>query len=95
VAALFVKTQTRRQAQLVALRGRVAVLPWYTARQVTTMIDEKLARFRLHRNSIGRYRRLLKTTLTDLERDFIEQRLSEEQSAMEALAASTFLLSFA
>jgi hypothetical protein len=61
---------------------------------MTSMIDEKLARLRMHRNSIGRYRRLLKTTLTDLERDFIEQRLAEEQSAMEALAASTFPVSF-
>jgi hypothetical protein len=58
------------------------------------MIDEKLARLRTHRNNIGRYRRLLNTRLTDCERQFIEKRLSEERSAMERLAASTFPLAF-
>ena len=58
------------------------------------MIDEKLALLRTHRNNIDRYRRLLKTRLTDLERRFIERRLSEEQTAMDELAASTFPVSF-
>jgi hypothetical protein len=53
------------------------------------MIDEKLARLRTHR-----YRRLLKTQLTDCERQFIEKRLTEERSAMESLAASAFPLTF-
>jgi hypothetical protein len=54
------------------------------------MIDDKLARSRTHRNNIDRYRRLLKTRLTELERHYIERRLSEEQSALDKLAASTF-----
>ena len=54
------------------------------------MIDEKLARLRTHRNNIARYRCLLKTKLTNLERQFIERRLSEEQSDFERLAAGTF-----
>jgi hypothetical protein len=58
------------------------------------MIDEKQARLRNHRNSISRYNRLLKTDLTELERRFIEKRVSEERSAMEALAASTFPIRF-
>jgi hypothetical protein len=58
------------------------------------MIDENLARLRTHRNNISRYRRLLKTQLTDCERQFIEKRLSEEQSAMERVAATTFPLAF-
>lgn len=58
------------------------------------MIDEKLALLRSHRNNISRYRRLLKTKLTDLERQFIERRVSEERSAMEELAAATFPLTF-
>ncbi|WOH51101.1 hypothetical protein [Bradyrhizobium sp. sBnM-33] len=58
------------------------------------MIDEKLARLRTHRNNIDRYRRLLKTRLTELEQQYIEKRLSEEQSALERLAASTFPLTF-
>ena len=32
------------------------------------MIDEQLARLRTHRNNIARYRHLLKTKLSDLER---------------------------
>ncbi len=58
------------------------------------MFDENLARIRTHRNSIYRYRRLLRTKLSDLEREFIERRLSEEQSALEALAAETFPVAF-
>jgi len=51
------------------------------------MTEASLARLRTHRNNIHRYRELLETKLTDLERQFIERRLSEEQSALEALAA--------
>jgi hypothetical protein len=58
------------------------------------MFDEKLARLRTHRSSIGRYNRLLKTELTELERRFIEKRVAEERTAMEALAASTFPIRF-
>jgi hypothetical protein len=58
------------------------------------MIDQKLARLRSHRNNINRYQRLKKTTLTDLEREFIDRRLAAEQSAFEALIASTFPLTF-
>ena len=54
------------------------------------MIDENLARLRAHHNNISRYRRLLKTQLTDCERQFIERRLFEEQSAMETVAATPF-----
>ena len=61
---------------------------------MTTMTDEKFALLRTHRNNISRYRRLLKTNLTELECQFIERRLSEERSAMERLASSTFPLAF-
>jgi hypothetical protein len=50
------------------------------------MTDEELARLRAHDSNISRYRRLLKTNLSDLERRFLEQRLSEERSAVESLA---------
>ncbi|QQN61761.1 hypothetical protein JIR23_19240 [Bradyrhizobium diazoefficiens] len=58
------------------------------------MIDAKLARLRAHRHNVGRYRRLLRTQLSPLERQYIERRLSEENAAIEALAASTFPLAF-
>jgi hypothetical protein len=48
--------------------------------------DEKLARLRAHNNNISRYRRLLKTNLSELERGFIERRLNEETLAIESLA---------
>jgi hypothetical protein len=54
------------------------------------MIEENLARLRTHRSNIYRYRRLLNTRLSDLERRFIEQRLTEERAAIERLASSTF-----
>jgi hypothetical protein len=50
------------------------------------MIDESLARMRTHRNNIRRYHQLLQTKLTDLERQYVERRLSEEQSALEIVA---------
>jgi hypothetical protein len=61
---------------------------------MTTMMDENIARLRTHRNNIARYRRLLQTKLTDLEREFIQTRLSEEQSDYERLAAGTFPMTF-
>ena len=56
--------------------------------RVTMMIDEKFARLRTYRNNVDRYRRLLKTELSEIERQFIERRLNEERSAMEILAIS-------
>ena len=52
--------------------------------------DEKLARLRVHRNNVHRYRRLLSTRLSDLEREFLMKRLSEEQIAIDALSTTTF-----
>jgi hypothetical protein len=58
------------------------------------MFDADLARIRAHRNNILRYRRLLKTRLSDLERQFIERRLSEEQAAVNALLSQGFPVAF-
>jgi hypothetical protein len=58
------------------------------------MIDESLARLRAHRNNIHRYRQLLKTRLTDLERNYVERRLIEGEAAMQSLSDSTFPLAF-
>jgi hypothetical protein len=51
-----------------------------------TMTDEQVARLRAHDNNVSRYRWLLKTNLSELERRFLERRLSEEMSAIESLA---------
>jgi hypothetical protein len=52
------------------------------------MIDQQLARVRTHRNNIQRYRNLLQTDLTELERQFVERRLVEEQSNLDLLVTS-------
>ena len=48
-------------------------------------MDERIARLRTHQKNIDRYQRLLKTKLTEFERQYLEKRLSEERSATEAL----------
>jgi hypothetical protein len=53
------------------------------------MMEMGLARLRTHRNNIDRYRRLLETDLSELERKYIERRLSEEQSTLDALERSS------
>ena len=58
------------------------------------MLDPDFARIRAHRNNLSRYRRLLKTRLSDLERRFVERRLAEEQAALEALAADAVPAAF-
>jgi hypothetical protein len=58
------------------------------------MLDEDLTRVGAHRNNMHRYRRLLRTKLSELERQFIERRLAEEQTALEALTAETFPIAF-
>ena len=58
------------------------------------MFEQNLARIRTHRNNIYRYRRLLRTELSDLERDFIDRRMAREQAALEALVAETFPVTF-
>ncbi len=40
---------------------------------------------RAHSRNIERYHRLLKTRLTDVERNYIEWRLSHEQAALAAV----------
>jgi hypothetical protein len=53
------------------------------AEKARTMIDDDLVR--AHRNNIQRYHLLLQTTLTDFERQYVERRLSEEQSKLDRL----------
>jgi hypothetical protein len=58
------------------------------------MIEESLARLRAHRQNIDHYRRLLRTELAVIERDFIARRIAEEEAAMSRLADDTFPLVF-
>ena len=47
------------------------------------MTEERIVRLRTHSNNVDRYRQLLKTNLSEIERQYLEKRLSEEQAAME------------
>jgi hypothetical protein len=58
------------------------------------MSYDRLAEMRTRRNNIRRYRRLLSTELTELERDYIQRRLAEEYSAFDGLMASTLPMTF-
>ena len=49
-------------------------------------IDYRTARMRTHRRNIQRYGRLLATSLTDLERQYLHRRIAEEQAELERLA---------
>lgn len=55
------------------------------------MTDESIDHLRAHDSNISRYRRLLKTNLSDLERQLLEQRLSEERLAIASLTHQAFL----
>ena len=54
------------------------------------MLDKKLERLRTHQSGIDRYRRLLATPLSELERAYIERRLSEQQASVRALLRETY-----
>jgi hypothetical protein len=54
------------------------------------MTSHNVERLRAHQNNIRRYHRLLATRLTDLERAYIERRLNEEQTSVEALLREEF-----
>jgi hypothetical protein len=49
--------------------------------------DEATIRIGVHRQNIRRYRFLLATPLTDLERAFINRRIAEEEGEVRRLSA--------
>jgi hypothetical protein len=44
-----------------------------------------------HRANIDRYRRILESYLTEHERQFVEQRIAEEQQAIQQIAGGNAL----
>jgi hypothetical protein len=52
-------------------------------------IDENWEQLRIRSNNVRRYRQLLQTELTGLERRHVERRLNEERSAIERMASTT------
>src|SRR5689334_4578818 len=55
-----------------------------------TVICDKMDRLRTHRTHIDRYRRLLATRLSELERKYIERRLNDEEASLKTLLQQTF-----
>jgi hypothetical protein len=53
------------------------------------MTEMTLERLRAHRNNIHRYQKLLATHLSDLERAYIQRRLTEERTLLEAVLERT------
>jgi hypothetical protein len=53
------------------------------------MLEVNLERLRVHRKNIDRYRRLLRTHLSELERSYIERRVSEEEASLMRLLRET------
>jgi hypothetical protein len=53
------------------------------------MPDENTVRFLVHRQNINRYRSLLKTPLTTLEREFLDRRIGEEEAEIHRLIAES------
>jgi hypothetical protein len=49
------------------------------------MIDAVKARIAAHQRNLMRYRRILTTPLTDVERDYVKRRMEEERSLLEQL----------
>ena len=50
------------------------------------IVDENLS---AHNRNIDHYTRLLRTSLTALEQNFIERRIAEERKALDRLASET------
>jgi hypothetical protein len=42
-------------------------------------MEKRIVQLRTHQKNISRYENMLKTELTDLERHFVQKRLSEER----------------
>jgi hypothetical protein len=53
-------------------------------------MDERIARLRAHQKNIVRYEGLLKTKLSEAEKDYLEKRLSEERFAISMLQSISF-----
>ena len=49
--------------------------------------NEITIRLQAHRQNIARYRSLLKTELTEIERAFIDRRIAEEETEVRRLSA--------
>lgn len=52
------------------------------------MYEENNALLRTHHKNVQRYQQLLKTSLTDFEREYISKRLLEEQLRIETLSVA-------
>ena len=52
------------------------------------IVDQQSVRLRAHRRNIERYRSLLRTSLTEFERQFVEKQLTEGHTHLDSLPLS-------
>jgi hypothetical protein len=72
--------------------GHAEIAPgMYRLARLQREADLRAASMRAHRDNIRRYKRILETDLTDLERQFVIRRLAEECSAIRKLAQAQIL----
>jgi hypothetical protein len=62
---------------------------WRSPSPSDSTTDENWEHLRIRSNNVRRYRQLLQTELTELERRHIERRLNEERSAIACMTSST------
>ena len=58
------------------------------------MFEANLVRIRTHHNKIHRFRDLLRTELSDFDREFIKKRMADEQTALGAIMTNAFPVTF-
>jgi hypothetical protein len=51
------------------------------------MTEIDVVRMNVHQNNVDRYRRLLRTKLTEIERSYVKRRLAEERRALGIIQA--------
>jgi hypothetical protein len=73
----------------IHMRSKASASAFAYQKKRPTMSDVKVVQLSAHSKNIERYRRLLKTNLSDVEREFVERRLKEELAAAEFLSART------
>jgi hypothetical protein len=82
----------RMAASDIDANGHADVAPVaYRLARLQRKADQRAASMRAHRNNIRRYKRILETDLTDLERQFVLRRLVEEWSAIRKMAQAQIL----
>jgi hypothetical protein len=93
IASKTLSTAPLQNAYFVVFAGRAHSRNldprWRSPSHNNNMVDENWEQQRLRSNKVRRYRQLLQTKLTELERRHVERRLDEDRSAIKSMTSST------